>query len=136
MKALGNRHVLVVHSDDGLDEISIAAPTSVAELKDGNISTYTISPEQFGLKRGKLADITVDRIEDSYALMRGVLDNQPGTARDIVVLNAGAAIYAADITPSLEQGVRLAEKVLADGSAKQKLEALIALTGKLADKPT
>jgi len=134
MKALGNRHVLIVHSDDGLDEISIAGPTAVAELKEGTIHNYMISPEQFGLKRSKLLDITVARIEDSYAIMRSVLENQPGTARDIVVLNAGAAIYAADITDTIESGVRLAEKVLADGSARMKLDALIALTTKLTEK--
>lgn len=132
MKALGNKHVLIVHSDDGLDEISIAAPTSVAELKDGMVSNYTITPEQFGLKRGKLTDITVETIEDSYTIMRSVLDNQPGTGRDIVVLNAGAAIYAADITATIEQGIRLAEQVLADGSAKKKLEELIMLSNSLA----
>jgi anthranilate phosphoribosyltransferase len=134
MKALGNKHVLIVHSDDGLDEISIAAPTSVAELKDGTVSNYTITPEQFGLKRGKLTDITVETIEDSYSIMRSVLDNQPGTGRDIVVLNAGAAIYAADITATIEQGIRLAEQVLADGSAKKKLEDLIMLSNSLAAK--
>lgn len=134
MKALGNNHVLVVHSDDGMDEISIAAPTNVAELKNGQVSSYTITPEQFGLKRGKLADITVANIEESLTLMRSVLDNQPGTARDIVLLNAGAAIYASNIANTLEQGIKLAEKVLADGTAKKKLEALVTLTSTLATK--
>lgn len=134
MKALGNNHVLIVHSQDGLDEISIAAATSVAELKDGKVSSYTITPEQFGLKRGKLTDITVQTIEDSYSILRAVLENQPGTARDTVVLNAGAAIYASNITASIEQGVRLAEKVLTDGSARNKLDALISLSTTLASK--
>ncbi len=132
MKALGNNHVLIVHSDDGLDEISIAAPTAVAELKDGQVKSYTVTPEQFGLKRGKLTDITVNTIEDSHKIMLSVLDNQPGTARDIVVLNAGAAIYASNIASSMEQGIRLAEKALADGSARKKLDELIALTTALA----
>lgn len=135
MQALGSHHVLVVHSDDGLDEISIAAPSNVAELKDGKISAYTLTPEQFGLQRGKLADIKVDSIDHSFAMVQGVLANQPGPARDIVVLNAGAAIYAAGVAGTLEQGIRLAEKTLADGSAKQKLDQLVALTGKLAGKP-
>lgn len=134
MKALGNNHVLVVHSDDGLDEISIAAPTTVAELKDGKVKGYTITPEQFGLKRGKLEDIIVNKIEDSLAIMQSVLDNNPGTAHDIVVLNAGAAIYAANIAGSLEQGVMLAEKALADGSARKKLDALVKLTTTLVAK--
>lgn len=134
MKALGNNHVLIVHSEDGLDEISIAAPTSVAELKDGNVSSYTITPEQFGLKRGKLTDITVQTIEDSYRILQSVLANEPGTARDTVVLNAGAAIYASNIAASIEQGVRLAEKALADGSARNKLESLISLSTTLASK--
>lgn len=134
MKALGNNHVLVVHSDDGMDEISIAAPTNVAELKGGQVSNYTITPEQFGLKRGRLEDITVASIEESHAIMLSVLDNQPSTARDIVVLNAGAAIYASNIASTLEQGIRLAEKALADGSARKKLDELIKLTTTLAEK--
>jgi len=134
MKALGNNHVLIVHSQDGLDEISIAAATSVAELKDGKVSSYTITPEQFGLKRGKLIDITVQTIEDSYRILQAVLANEPGTARDTVVLNAGAAIYASNIATSIEQGVRLAEKALADGSARNKLESLISLSTTLASK--
>ncbi|MEX2353109.1 MAG: anthranilate phosphoribosyltransferase [Gammaproteobacteria bacterium] len=134
MQTMGNNHVLVVHSDDGLDEISIAAPTTVAELKDGEVTSYQISPEQFGFTRGNNADITVDSIESSHGIMQAVLNNQAGTARDIVVLNAGAAIYAANIAASLEEGIKMADTALASGKARQKLEELIALTTALAAK--
>ena len=129
---LGSQHALVVHSKDGMDEISISAPTHVAELKGGEILTYTIKPEQYGLVRGNRADITVDSIEDSLAIMQSVLNNDPGTARDITCLNAGAAIYAAGLTDDLKSGIAKADVVLADGSAGQKLNELIKLTAKLA----
>jgi anthranilate phosphoribosyltransferase len=128
MNVLGNRHVLVVHSHDGMDEISIAAPTSVAELKDGKIEQYEVTPEQFGLERGSNTEITVNSIEDSYAIMQSVLDNQSGPARDIVLLNAGAAIYASNLTPGLDEGIKLAGDSLAGGKAKQKLEELISVS--------
>ncbi|TPQ29491.1 anthranilate phosphoribosyltransferase [Methylomonas koyamae] len=125
LKRLGSRHVLVVHARDGLDEISIAAPTDVAELVDGIIHTYTITPEQFGLQRAKLETLSIGCAADSLAIVKAVLNNQPGPARDIVALNAGAAIYAADLTDSLDAGIRRAHQVLADGSALAKFEALI-----------
>lgn len=131
LKALGSNHVLVVHSDDGMDEISIAAPTRVAELKNGEIKTYTISPEQFGIAPGKLAELAVDGAQESLAIVRQVLDNTPGAARDIVVLNAGAAIYAADLVDSLQAGVQRAQEVIADGSARAKLENLVKLSSSL-----
>jgi anthranilate phosphoribosyltransferase len=131
LKALGSNHVLVVHSEDGMDEISIAAPTKVAELKNGEITTYTISPAQFGIDTGKLEDLAVDGAEESLAIVRQVLDNTPGAARDIVVLNAGAAIYAADLVESLEAGVQKAREVIASGAAREKLEALVALSKSL-----
>ncbi|WP_445371909.1 anthranilate phosphoribosyltransferase [Methylomonas sp. HW2-6] len=125
LKRLGSRHVLVVHARDGLDEISIAAPTDVAELVDGIIHTYTITPEQFGLQRAKLETLSIGCAADSLTIVKAVLNNQPGPARDIVALNAGAAIYAADLTDSLDAGIRRAHQVLADGSALRKFEALI-----------
>ena len=132
MEVLGNQHVMVVHSEDGMDEISIAAPTSVAELKDGTVNQYEITPERFGLKRSNIVDIIVNNIEDSYAIMLSVLNNEPGPARDIVLLNAGAAIYTANLCPTLGEGIKLADNALADGSAKKKLEELIVLTKTLA----
>ena len=97
LKQLGSQHVLVVHAEDGLDEISIAAPTRVAELRDGKISTYTVTPEEFGVKRTSLDAITVEDAAQSLAMIEAVFDDQPGPARDIVCLNAGAAIYAANL---------------------------------------
>ena len=129
---LGSDHVLVVHAEDGMDEISISAPTSVAELKDGKVTRYSVTPEQFGVSRADAALIAVDGVEQSLAMVRGVLDNQAGAALDIVALNAGAAIYAADLTDSLAAGVERARQVIADGSAKAKLEALVSLSQSLA----
>jgi len=125
LKRLGSEHVLVVHADDGLDEISIAAPTRVAELKDGNISVYSIAPEDFGLQRADLGAIAVSDAVQSLEMIRAVLANQPGPARDIVMLNAGAAIYAAGLAVSLAAGVACAAEVLENGKARQTLEALI-----------
>jgi anthranilate phosphoribosyltransferase len=126
LKLMGSRHVLVVHSEDGLDEISIGAPTHVAELKDGEVSTYSINPEQFGMARHDLSELRVSSAAQSLEIIRGVLDDRPGPARDIVALNAGAAIYAADLADSLEAGVRCALEVIASGEAKARLEALVA----------
>jgi anthranilate phosphoribosyltransferase len=126
LKRLGSRHVLVVHAQDGLDEISIAAPTDVAELQRGQVKTYSITPEQFGLQRASLSSLAITNAQSSLEIIRQVLHNQPGPARDIVVLNAGAAIYAADLVGTLEQGMQRAQQVLADGSALAKFEALIA----------
>jgi anthranilate phosphoribosyltransferase len=126
LKRLGSRHVLVVHAHDGLDEISIAAPTDVAELQQGEVKTYSVTPEQFGLQRASLSSLAITNAQSSLEIIRQVLHNQPGPARDIVVLNAGAAIYAADLVGTLEQGMQRAQQVLADGSALAKFEALIA----------
>ncbi len=125
LKTLGSEHVLVVNANDGLDEISIASDTSVAELHRGEITTYTLSPEQFGLQRADLADLAVTDVEHSLVMVQSVLDNQPGPARDIVVLNAGAAIYAAGLVVSLAAGVTKAQEVIASGAAKEKLNALV-----------
>lgn len=126
LKKLGSRHVLVVNADDGLDEISIASATSVAELKNGQVTTYTVTPEQFGLQRASLAELAVDGTASSLAMVKSVLDNKPGPARDIVVLNAGAAIYAADLADSLAAGVEKAQQIIAGGAARAKWDALIA----------
>lgn len=132
LQQLGSSHVMVVHAEDGLDEISIAAPTHVAELKNGLITNYYVQPEQFGFERTSLSELAIDTVAASLKMMRGVLDNVPGPARDIVALNAGAALYAADVTDSLEAGVRRAEAAIADGSARAKLEALASLSRQFA----
>lgn len=126
LKKLGSGHVLVVNADDGLDEISIACASSVAELKNGEVLCYTVTPEQFGLQRADIASLAVTDVASSLAMMQSVLNNQAGPARDIVALNAGAAIYAANLADTLGAGVAKAQQVLADGSARAKLEALVA----------
>jgi len=125
---LGSEHVLVVHSDDGLDEVSIGAPTSIAEMRDGAVHTYTISPEDFGYPRAEVRALAVESIDESLATLRSVLADTEGPARDVVALNAGAAIYAADVAPSIAEGVRLAERAIATGAARAKLDALVRLT--------
>ena len=125
LSKLGSQHVLVVHSEEGMDEISIGAPTNVAELVNGKVKTYRISPEQFGMRRADISTLAVDGAEASLKIINAVLDNQAGAARDIVVLNAGAAIYAADLVDSLEVGVQKANEVIASGAAKEKLAALV-----------
>jgi len=128
MKQLGSKHVLVVHSLDGMDEISIGAPTLVAELKDGEIESYMIQPENYGLHRENLADLQVDDVQESLTLVKKVLSGEHCAARDIVLLNAGAAIYAADLVDSLEAGVKRATEVIDNGEAAAKLDALASLS--------
>ncbi len=125
LQQLGSEHVLVVHAEDGLDEISVGAPTRVAELKDGEITLYTVTPEEFGLPRSDLSALAVADAGQSLAMINEVLDNRPGPARDIVMLNAGAAIYAAGVADSLAAGVGRAAEVLADGSARETLASLV-----------
>ena len=125
LKALGSKHVLVVHANDGLDEISIGASTFVAELKEGDIRCYDIEPEQFDLKREAVESLAINNAEESLAVINSVFDGQTGPARDIVVLNAGAAIYAADIADSLDEGIKQAQSVIDNGMAKQKLQDLV-----------
>lgn len=125
MRDLGSEHVLVVHSNDGLDEISIAAETEVAELRDGEIRRYKISPEQFGFKRSALGSLSVESAAESLATISALLKGEPGAAADMVALNAGAAIYAADVASSLAQGVAMAQDVLALGSGAEKMQELV-----------
>jgi anthranilate phosphoribosyltransferase len=111
-----------------MDEISIGAPTRVAELKEGQISIYTITPEQFGIERNDIKQLVVNSAGESLAIIKGVLEDQPGAARDIVMLNAGAAIYAAGLADTLDAGIRKADTVIATGKAKEKLDALVKLS--------
>ncbi len=129
---LGSHHVLVVHAQDGMDEISIGAPTDIAELKDGSITRYTVTPEEFGMKRSDISELHVDGPQQSLTLLRGALGNQAGAARDIVALNAGAAIYAAGLTETLKEGVQKALRAIENGAAQEKFIALIEFTQKLA----
>jgi anthranilate phosphoribosyltransferase len=128
LKRLGSEHVLVVHADDGLDEISIGAATHIAELKDGEVTTYTVQPEDFGMKRADLSALRADDAEHSLQIIKSVLANEAGPARDIVCLNAGAAIYAAGLADSFAAGVDRAKEVIASGEAAAKLDQLIKAT--------
>ena len=131
LKRLGSEHVLVVHAEDGLDEISIGAPTRVAELKGGDISVYTVTPEDFGLQRAELSALVVEDAQQSLAMIKTVFDDQPGPARDIVRLNAGAAIYAAGLAPSLADGVVLASEVIRSGKAGATHQSLVEVSNAL-----
>ena len=130
LKQLGSNHVLVVHAEDGMDEISIATPTFVAELNNGEVTTYTIQPEDFGMSRADLEQIRATDSAHSLEIIKGVFNNTDGPAKDIVCLNAGAAIYAAGLTGSLAEGVRKAQDVIASGAVTEKLEQLIAKTNR------
>lgn len=127
-KKLGSQHVLVVSAEDGLDEISIACETHVAELKNGEVFCYTITPEQFGLSRDNLETIAITNATDSLTMLKAVLNNQTGAAKNIVLLNAGAAIYAADLVDSLAEGIAKADEVIANGAAFEKFETFISYT--------
>jgi len=128
LQRLGSEHVLVVHAEDGMDEISGGAPTHVAELKDGDIRSYTVTPEEFGLQRADVATLVVQSAEQSLGVIRDVFAGGPGPARDVVVLNAGAAIYAAGLAETLEAGVQRAQEVLDSGAAARKLDELVAVS--------
>ena len=127
-KNLGANHVMVVHAEDGMDEISIASPTMVSELVNGTIKQYTITPEQFRIETAGLQSLVIGSAEESLQIMLSVFDNKPGPARNIVSLNAGAAIYTAGVTDSLAAGVEKAIMAIGNGSARNKLEQLVKLT--------
>jgi anthranilate phosphoribosyltransferase len=126
LQRLGSRHVLVVHAEDGMDEVSIGAVTHIAELKAGTVRTYSIWPEQFGLQRADIKALVVKGPQESLDMLRAVLDNTPGPALDVVLLNAGAAIYVSGVAPSLDEGVKQARAVIENGSARARLASLIA----------
>ena len=128
LHSLGSEHVLVVHAEDGLDEISIAAPTRVAELKDGEVQSYRIEPEQFGVQRRSLDALAVKSPQESLALIQEALSGKPGPAHDMLVLNAGAAIYAARVADSLAAGVEQARAAIAAGAAQKKLQQFVEAT--------
>jgi anthranilate phosphoribosyltransferase len=122
MHALGSRHVIVVHSFDGLDEISIAAPTKAAELKDGEIRELEIQPNDYGIKHDSLAELQVADALESLGLVKAALGGEPGAAADMVALNAGAAIYVSGRAESLEAGIKQAQDILATGVGLERLE--------------
>ncbi|MBU6436975.1 MAG: anthranilate phosphoribosyltransferase [Betaproteobacteria bacterium] len=126
LQRLGARHALVVYGKDGLDEISLGSATMVGELRDGEIREYDIHPEDFGLAMASGRTIKVENAEQSKALLLGVLADEPGAARDIVLLNAGAALYAADVVPSIQEGIARARTAIASGAARRKLDEFVA----------
>lgn len=132
LKALGSVHALVVHSDDGLDEISIAAPTLVAELRDGSVSSYHITPEEFRLPRQSLQGLAVNSAAASADLIRRALagagDEAAGKAAAMLTLNGGATIYASGVAATLADGIAMADDVLASGQAAEKMQQFIAFT--------
>jgi anthranilate phosphoribosyltransferase len=132
MQRLGAEHVLVVYGRDGMDEVSLGASTLVGELKNGEIREYEIHPEDFGLTMMSNRSIKVATADDSKAMLLGVLDNKPGAAREIVALNAGAALYTANVVDSIGAGIARAREAMASGAARAKLEAFVAATRKFA----
>jgi len=130
LRNLGLQRAMVVHAEDGMDEISLNAPTYVAELKHGQIHSYTLTPEDLGLCRTPLEALTVENPAQSLEILCGVLQDKPGPARDIVLLNAGAAIYVAGLAESLVEGVQRADAVLHSGEPSRKMADLIAFTNR------
>ena len=131
LKNLGSIHVLIVHADDGMDEISIGSPTTVAELNEERITTYAITPEQFGISSSDISSLTVEGAQQSLDIIMGIFAGQEGPALDIVVLNAGAAIYAAGLSNSLAAGVDNAREVISSRAAEKKLNELVHLTSSM-----
>ncbi|OHC70089.1 MAG: anthranilate phosphoribosyltransferase [Rhodocyclales bacterium RIFCSPLOWO2_02_FULL_63_24] len=132
MQQLGADHVLVVWGKDGMDEISLGAATLVAELKDGKITEYEVHPEDFGLSMVSNRGLRVADAAESKAMLIEALENKPGTPREIVTLNAGAALYTANLTDSIGAGVTRAREAIASGAARKKLDEFVAFTRKFA----
>jgi len=132
MQRLGAERVLVVHGKDNLDEISLGATTLIGELKDGEVREYEVHPEDFGLQMMSLRNLRVGSADESKAMMLSALDNQPGAAREIVCLNAGAALYVANAAASIADGIAKAREAIASGAARAKLAQFVECTQALA----
>jgi anthranilate phosphoribosyltransferase len=132
LQRLGAEHALVVYGRDGMDEVSLGAATMVGELKNGEVSEYEIHPEDFGLPMASNRALKVETPQESLALMLQVLDNQPGAPRDIVIFNAGAALYAANVAADIKQGIAKARAALESGAAREKLDQLVRVSKTLA----
>ena len=128
LQRLGARHAMTVHGAEGLDEISISGPTHVGELKDGAVQEYQLHPERFGLSVHDPARLRVANVQESQRMVLEALENKSGPARDIVALNAGAAIYVAGKAESFEDGVESAMEQMRSGAARAKLDAYVAFT--------
>jgi anthranilate phosphoribosyltransferase len=132
LQRLGAEHAVVVYGRDGMDEVSLGAATMVGEYRDGGIREYEIHPEDFGLTMASNRALKVDSAEGSKLLLQSVLDDEPGPARDIVLLNAGVALYAANVTPTMAEGVALARATIASGKALAKMHQFVARSKELA----
>ena len=132
LKQLGSNHVLVVHGKDGMDEVSLGAATLVGELRDGEVREYEIHPEDFGLSMVSNRGLRVGNALESKSMMLEALDDREGTPREIVVFNAGVALYAANVADSIGDGIARARSALASGAAKKKLAEFVEVTRKLA----
>lgn len=128
LKNLGSVCAMVVHGMEGLDEISLCGPTKVAELRGGQVKEYIVEPEQFGLKRCRMEDLHGGNAEQSAAIVRGVLQGDKGPARDVVLLNGGAALYVGGSAATIQDGMRLAAESIDSGKAKEKLAGLVEMT--------
>ncbi|MFN3570705.1 MAG: anthranilate phosphoribosyltransferase [Polaromonas sp.] len=135
LQRLGAEHALVVYGKDGMDEVSLGAATVVGELKNGEITEYEIHPEDFGLAMASNRTLRVETPEQSMAMLKGVLNKEPGAARDIVILNAGAALYAANVADSMKAGITLAREAIDSGAAQGKLEQLVSTSQELGGTP-
>jgi anthranilate phosphoribosyltransferase len=131
LQRLGAEHAVVVYGRDGMDEVSLGAATLVGEYKDGGIHEYEIHPEDFGLTMASNRTLKVETPEQSKALLLSVLDNVPGPARDIVILNAGVGLYAANVAKSMADGIAMARDVVASGKARTKMHQFINRTREL-----
>jgi anthranilate phosphoribosyltransferase len=134
LQRLGAEHAVVVYGKDGMDEVSLGATTLVGELKNGEITEYEIHPEDFGMVMASNRALKVETPEQSKAMLLGVLDNTPGAAKDIVALNAGVALYAANVTNTMLEGVQAARTAIESGAAKAKLAQLVALSHALSGR--
>jgi anthranilate phosphoribosyltransferase len=128
LKNLGTRRAWIVHGEDGLDEISVTAPTKVAELKGSAVTLFTITPEEFGFKRAGISDIRGGSARENAEIISGILNGQKGARRDIVVLNAAAGLYVGEKVRDMKEGVRAAEEAIDSGKAMERLQSLIQLT--------
>ncbi|BCQ24285.1 anthranilate phosphoribosyltransferase [Caballeronia sp. NK8] len=134
MQRLGAKHVLVVYGKDGMDEVSLGAATKVGELKHGEVTEYEIHPEDFGLQMVSNRTLKVQDAQESKAMLLGALNNKAGVAREIVTLNAGTALYAADVAETIEAGMAAAREAIESGAAREKIETLVTFTQQFAKK--
>jgi len=132
LQRLGAKRALVVHGRDGLDEISLGGATLIGELRDGRVREYEIEPEQYGFAMASSRNLRVADVAESKAMLARALDGERGVPHDIVCLNAGAALYAADVAPSIAAGIELARATIASGAARAKMDAFVATTRRLA----